>query len=463
MKIAGINQVTAVAWLTLKDNLRSKVFIILLLTGLAVNSLSVFFPVVGGVDDKVKLVESMCLRSISFFGMLIAALLSSTSIPKDIEDKSVYSIMTKPVNRLNLVLGKTLGFIYIIGITTFALGCYSEILIRYTASNSLPDKTAALDTYDNSSAGKVITVAPESGVSADLTARKLAGNVDFAVKGEHRETAGGINWIEGGKAKAVWTVAGLGLNDSLPGEKIEAAMDLFLESSKESLPIYFSVYNPASGRRETSEIVALAGETLKVKFDRGIIKGANEFLIELEPKPAGSYVGLQKHKTQIFYGSVPFEYNFFKAVVIIFIQIMLITLIGVTGSTFFVTPAVSISFVLFILFCGYMTDYISDFETVIGSFNGHDHMHDHHGHSHGPATSMDASSAFIAMLNRVLSGVLSFITFAMPNLNKFNMENFVLNRIDIPLLKALKLFIYASAYFAACIGISAAVVRRREI
>ena len=62
------NQITAIAWLTLKENLRSRVFLILLGTGVAVTSISIFFPVIGGIKEKLLLVESICLKSITFFG-----------------------------------------------------------------------------------------------------------------------------------------------------------------------------------------------------------------------------------------------------------------------------------------------------------------------------------------------------------------------------------------------------------
>ena len=38
--------------------------------------------------------------------MIIAAVLAATSIPKDIEDKSIYSVITKPVCRISLILGR---------------------------------------------------------------------------------------------------------------------------------------------------------------------------------------------------------------------------------------------------------------------------------------------------------------------------------------------------------------------
>lgn len=456
MKIIANSQVSAISWLTLKENLRGKVFLILIFTGLTFISISLLFPVVGSEGDNVKLIESMCLRIITFFGMMIGALLSSTSIPKDIEDKSIYSILTKPVNKLNIVLGKILGIIYVIGVTVILLSCFSLGLIRYAAYKYLPDKS--LTQYSaNNEIDRNIKVVSGDEKSTILTARKQANSVKFQINGESVQTAGGINWIEGDKGTAVWDISDLKKNKL--GKEINIEMFFHIEGENSSIPVGAVIINPVTQIKVTSELVAQIEKKLNIKFDSQLINKSSRFILELSPKNRGSYLGVKQEDVKIFYDSVNYEYNFLKAVTIIFFQIVLIIFMGVACSTFLITPAVSISLVLFILFCGYMIDYLKDFESVIdfGGFHGHDY-----GHDHGLHLDMEPG-IFFNILNNTLKYIFSFLTFVIPNLNKFDTESFILNRMDIPFQKICSLFGYTLIYLLSCIGVSALIVRRREI
>ncbi|MGR3319916.1 MAG: ABC transporter permease [Candidatus Anammoxibacter sp.] len=451
-----MNQISAIAWLTLKENIRSKVFLILLFTGTAVTTVSILFPVIGGVEEKVMLVESMCLKSITFFGMIIAAILSAASIPKDVEDKSIYSIITKPVSRLNLVLGKILGFVYIIGMTTAFLGCFSVLLIRNTASKGLQTDNITEDFGDNNNVNEAIKVFSQVDTDSMFKARKQMSLVEFSINGEYNVTPGGTKWIEGGKGTAVWTISGL--NEINKGKYLEFEIDPNIDGADTFIPLEVNFINPETDVKETRLIDAMIGEKLILQIDSRFVKGSDLLLMGISPMNPGHYFGAKKESVKMFYNYNRFEYNFLKAITIIFLQIVLIIFIGVTASTFFKTPAVSIFFILFIFLCGFMVDYLKDFGTVINISDLHDHNHDHELAVVGQVPSM-----FITFLNSVFRNMFSLLTLVIPNFNKFNMESFILNRIDIPIRNMFTLFGYAAIYCMLCVGISIAAVRTREI
>ena len=458
-----INQVLAVAWLTLKENLRSKVFFTLLLTGIAVTCISILFPVVGGIEEKVKLVESLCLKSITFFGMLIAAILSAISIPKDAEDKSIYSIITKPINRSNLVLGKILGFVYVIGITIALLGCFSIILIRSSihTDKDLPSTNNKADIENNDrSKNKNVSYTYKVTHDSILKSRKQHTSlIGLSIDGEHQETPGGTKWVEGKKGTAVWTISGLEKRDM--GKHLEIEVDLKIEGDDSFIPLNISVSNPFTDEKDTIFVDAHVEKKLVLLVSKQIVQGGDQLVLEITPENKGHFFGANTNKIKIFYNYSLFEYNFAKAVIIIFFQIVLIIFIGVTGSTFLKTPAVSIFFILFVFLCGFLVEYLKDFETVIniGDFNSHGHeLHDHESHEEEKEHTI-----FFTFLNNVLKNVFRILTYLIPNFSKFNMEQFILNRIDIPLGNFFSLFGYASIYFAACACLSAIIVKRRDI
>ncbi len=128
-----MQQILVIAKQTFKEAVRNKLLFIFIILSLIAISCSIFMPVVGDGKEKIKIVESMCFRSITFFGTLAAILLSASSIPTDIENKVLYTITTKPIRRSNIIFGKIVGFIYIIGLLLLIMGSTSYALIKFTA------------------------------------------------------------------------------------------------------------------------------------------------------------------------------------------------------------------------------------------------------------------------------------------------------------------------------------------
>ena len=465
MNVSFFNQIKAIAWLTLKENLRSRVFLVLLGTGVAVTSISIFFPVIGGIKEKLLLVESICLKSITFFGMIIAAVLAATSIPKDIEDKSIFSIITKPVSHIGLILGKILGVIYVVGITTLFLGAFSVLLIRYAIPVNLVEEAVSRETASNSLQHKNIKLNTEIANAGYLTARKQVLSVTQTVKGEHRKSYEGTIWVDGGKGTSIWTMSGLksvGL-----GEYIEMELDPVLEGGEFFVPLKLSAINHETGEREALVVNAKPGEKFSIFIDSRMAMGSNDFVVEISAEDPEHYFGLNQEKVKVFYNSGSFEYNFLKAVMIIFFQIMLIIFIGVAGSTFLKTPAVSIFFVLFFFLCGYSVDYLKDFSVVIASESSHDHHGHNHGHDDEDDHESESDEKGVGVVTKAANNMIKYLfgalTYVIPNFKKFNSEIYILNRVDIPLKKLFFLFGYASIYFSACIGGSMVIVRKQEI
>jgi hypothetical protein len=70
--------------------------------------------------------------AITLVGIAVALFLSTYSIPREVTSKTVYSLVTKPVSRLEIVAGKMLGLAAVLAALTFGLGlaCYGYMLFR---------------------------------------------------------------------------------------------------------------------------------------------------------------------------------------------------------------------------------------------------------------------------------------------------------------------------------------------
>jgi len=61
------------------------------------------------VDIEAKLIKDICVTVIAIFGVLITIFISASVVPNEVENKVVYTVLSKPVRRFQYLLGKFLG------------------------------------------------------------------------------------------------------------------------------------------------------------------------------------------------------------------------------------------------------------------------------------------------------------------------------------------------------------------
>jgi len=66
------------------------------------------------VGDEAKIVKDIGLAAMQFFSMLIAVMMSMLLISREVDNRTVFNILSKPVRRWQFILGKYLGLVAII-------------------------------------------------------------------------------------------------------------------------------------------------------------------------------------------------------------------------------------------------------------------------------------------------------------------------------------------------------------
>lgn len=97
-----------IARATMKEAIRQPIFILLLgigITLLVVNTFVPFFT----LGDDVKMLKECGLSTILISGLLIAVWTASTGIASEIEGKTTMTLLSKPINRRQFVVGKYIG------------------------------------------------------------------------------------------------------------------------------------------------------------------------------------------------------------------------------------------------------------------------------------------------------------------------------------------------------------------
>jgi ABC-type Na+ efflux pump permease subunit len=117
----SLRRVWIIAVNTLTESMRQKVYNILLLFALVVIASASFFSQfsfgeeAGQIaSEQLKFIKDFGLGAISVFGMLIAIVGTALLIPNEVENRTIYTILAKPVRRFEFLLGKYSGSVLLI-------------------------------------------------------------------------------------------------------------------------------------------------------------------------------------------------------------------------------------------------------------------------------------------------------------------------------------------------------------
>jgi ABC-type transport system involved in multi-copper enzyme maturation permease subunit len=105
-----IGRVWALALNTFREAVRDRILYLLLVVGLAAVAFSKFLGEVS-VGDALHVVADTGLTAVSLLGVMISVFVGTGLIYKEIDKRTVYTILSKPVGRGEFILGKYLGLL----------------------------------------------------------------------------------------------------------------------------------------------------------------------------------------------------------------------------------------------------------------------------------------------------------------------------------------------------------------
>jgi hypothetical protein len=104
----SLHRIGTIALNTFIEAMRQKVYNILLMFALIVIASAGFFAQFS-FSEQLKFVKDFCLGALSVFGTLIAIVGTAQLIPNELENRTIYTILAKPVRRVEFLLGKYMG------------------------------------------------------------------------------------------------------------------------------------------------------------------------------------------------------------------------------------------------------------------------------------------------------------------------------------------------------------------
>lgn len=121
-----MTQIIAIALNTFKEAVRNRILYILLLFAIIIMASGGIISDLS-ISSEDKIIKDLGVASINFFGLLIAIFVGIGLVYNEIDKKTLYTIVSKPIDRYQFILGKYFGllltvYVNVIIMTLFFIG-----------------------------------------------------------------------------------------------------------------------------------------------------------------------------------------------------------------------------------------------------------------------------------------------------------------------------------------------------
>ncbi len=127
-KLFSFRRTSAIAGNTLRDLVRQKVFYFMIVFALILIGMSLFL-VSMSFKGQLQTLMDVSLGAMSVFSMFLAVLATAMLLPKDMEDRTLYTILAKPVARFEYILGKLLGVAAMLTIAMLLMTAFFSVIL----------------------------------------------------------------------------------------------------------------------------------------------------------------------------------------------------------------------------------------------------------------------------------------------------------------------------------------------
>lgn len=123
-----MNRIVAIAWNTFREAVRNKILysllffaVLIIVSALAIGALT--------LHEEVRTIRDIGLFGIDVFGVIIAIFVGVNLLYKELDLKTVYTILPKPLWRWEFVLGKWLGILLTLAVQMVVMGAVLGIVL----------------------------------------------------------------------------------------------------------------------------------------------------------------------------------------------------------------------------------------------------------------------------------------------------------------------------------------------
>ncbi len=124
-----MNRVMAIAMNTFREAIRQKLLYGLIFFTVLLIFASYFLGELSIAGAETKIVKDMALASIFIMGAFISLSMGISLVFKEIDRKTIYTILAKPVSRFEFILGKFVGLTITVAVELFLMTCLVFVML----------------------------------------------------------------------------------------------------------------------------------------------------------------------------------------------------------------------------------------------------------------------------------------------------------------------------------------------
>ncbi len=130
-------RVGAIALNTFRESVRDRVLYNLILFVLVLVAASIFVSDLS-IDEEAKFIADLGLSVMLVFGALIAIFIGVGLVYKEIDKRTIYNLLSKPVHRYEFIIGKYLGLCMTLFVNSAVMVAGTELALAYVKRGFAP-------------------------------------------------------------------------------------------------------------------------------------------------------------------------------------------------------------------------------------------------------------------------------------------------------------------------------------
>ena len=142
-KSSGARRIRAIALNTFRESIRDRVLYNLILFVLILVAASVFVSDLS-LDMESQFTAALGLSAMLVFGALIAIFIGVGLVYKEIDKRTIYSLLSKPVHRYEFIIGKYAGLCLTLLVNSAVMVLATELALLYVNGKFVPLQTTVL-------------------------------------------------------------------------------------------------------------------------------------------------------------------------------------------------------------------------------------------------------------------------------------------------------------------------------
>ncbi len=139
-----MRQTAAIAINVFRESVRDKVLYNLVLYAVLLTGASYLIGQLTAGQD-VKIIKDLGLSATAMFGLFMAVFIGIGLVSKEVERRSVYSLLAKPIRRSQLVIGKYCGLVLTLAVNVAVMAASIYLVLAYMAWGTPPNVAAVWD------------------------------------------------------------------------------------------------------------------------------------------------------------------------------------------------------------------------------------------------------------------------------------------------------------------------------